>query len=63
MVTNQRMEKGKFIYFFFTKKIVLLFLGEEILSFSKEHPKDDPLSIPLEWYNEANDIWTKRILN
>lgn len=63
MVTNQRMEKGKFIYFFFTKKIVLLFIGEEILSFSKEHPKDDPFPIPLEWYNEANDIWTKRILN
>ena len=63
MVTNQRMEKGKFIYFFFTKKIVLLFLGEEILSFSKDNPKDDPFPIPLEWYNIANDIWTKRILN
>lgn len=57
------MEKGDFVFNFFSKKIVLLFLGEEILALSKTHLDNEPISIPLEWYKNALEIWKNRILN
>lgn len=60
MVINQRMEKGEFIYYFFTKKIVLLFLGEEIYAVSKEN---ETMLISKEWHSEAITVWNNRTLN
>jgi hypothetical protein len=54
------MEKGEFIYYFFTKKIVLLFLGEEIYAVSKEN---ETMLISKEWHSEAITVWNNRTLN
>lgn len=54
------MEKGNFIFNFFSKKIVLLFTGEKIYAVSKEN---ETVLIPKEWYSEAITVWNNRILN
>jgi hypothetical protein len=54
------MEKGSFIFNFFSKKIVLLFVGEEIFAVSKEN---ETVLIPKEWHSEAITVWNNRILN
>jgi len=59
-VIKTKMEKGNFIFNFFSKKIVLLFAGEEIYAVSKEN---ETVLIPKEWHSEAITVWNNRTLN